>query len=159
PGWAAVLVLQGSTEDGLVQESCAQGSGGTPSCQPSPCNVLAPYYAGSVEAGERLMATSRQVESAQRRPLAACIVAMFPVSGADTYANTIAVVRCDDDNHVGDLRHAIAGVVNDGDIVDMSTLACSPITLHMGELATSRDITLQGPADHSLSILGKYNGV
>ncbi|HSE11735.1 MAG TPA: choice-of-anchor Q domain-containing protein, partial [Rudaea sp.] len=74
------------------------------------------------------------------------------------YANTINVTRCDDQNHIGDLRHGVAGAINDGDIVDMSALACpnSRISLQLGELATSRNITLLGPGKDQLTITGKY---
>jgi len=58
---------------------------------------------------------------------------------------------------IGDLRHGVAGA-GDGDTVDMSALACpnSRISLQLGALETSHDITLLGPGKDQLAITGKY---
>jgi hypothetical protein len=102
--------------------------------------------------------SARGLPSSRRNKLAASVAALFAISAPVLYANTITVTRCDDQNHIGDLRHGVAGAINDGDIVDMSALACpnSRISLQLGELATSHNITLQGPGRDQLVITGKY---
>src|SRR5580765_1037607 len=91
---------------------------------------------------------SRLPGRSRRQPLAACVSALFAISAPATYANTITVTRCDDHNIAGDLRHAVVAAMDD-DTVDMSALACpnSRISLQLGALATSHNITLLGPGE------------
>jgi hypothetical protein len=99
----------------------------------------------------------RFADTQRRKPLATAVATLFAISAPAIYANTISVTRCDDTNHIGDLRHGVAGA-NDGDTVDMSALICpsSRISLQLGELATSHNITLLGPGKNNLTITGKY---
>lgn len=71
---------------------------------------------------------------------------------------TRMVTSCADDDDPGTLRNVIAGAA-EGDIVDLSALTCSTITLTRGEIDTSvlgdnplYDITLQGPGRDALTI-------
>ena len=69
------------------------------------------------------------------KPLAVCIAALCGVSAADALAlgNTWNVTSCNDDNDAGTLRHVIAAPTTmSDDIVDLSGLACSTITLAAG---------------------------
>lgn len=92
------------------------------------------------------------------KPLTGCLAAALAAAAPGTCANSIPVTRCDDKGFVGDVRHAVAAAVTDGDIVNMSALVCpsSRISLQMGELATSHNITLLGPGRDKLVITGKY---
>ncbi|WP_300616904.1 choice-of-anchor Q domain-containing protein [Dokdonella sp.] len=59
-------------------------------------------------------------------------------------ANTVTVTNCNDSG-AGSLRDAVANVTTGG-TVDMTTLACSKITLTSGAIAIGQaDLTIQGP--------------
>ncbi|MBN8727089.1 MAG: hypothetical protein J0H15_05225 [Xanthomonadales bacterium] len=71
---------------------------------------------------------------------------------------TRPVTSCADDGDPGTLRNVLASA-EEGDIVDLSALTCSTITLTQGELDTSvlgehhlYDITVQGPGRDALTI-------
>lgn len=71
---------------------------------------------------------------------------------------TRPVTSCADDDDPGTLRNVLA-VAGEGDIVDLSALTCSTITLTQGEIDTSvlgehhlYDITVQGPGREALTI-------
>lgn len=90
----------------------------------------------------------------QRRVLVACIAALLAGDLAsartadhrsinDPFGDTLIVTNCDDDG-VGSLR-ATLGSATDGDVIDLTELECSTITLTSGELATTLDeIRLNG---------------
>ncbi|MEO7432968.1 MAG: choice-of-anchor Q domain-containing protein [Dokdonella sp.] len=71
---------------------------------------------------------------------------------------TLPVTSCLDDADPGTLRNVIAGAV-EGDVVDLSALTCSTITLTEGPIDTSAlgdhqlyDVTVQGPGRDALTI-------
>ncbi|MBA8889566.1 hypothetical protein FHW12_003812 [Dokdonella fugitiva] len=71
---------------------------------------------------------------------------------------TLPVTSCLDDGRAGSLRSVLAGAA-EGDVVDLSALTCSTITLTQGALDTSvlgdhhlYDVTLQGPGRDALTI-------
>jgi hypothetical protein len=84
--------------------------------------------------------------------LAATVAGAF---GSDTQAvaATLPVMSCADDGSVGTLRSVLAHSAT-GDIVDMSALTCSRITLASGALSVTSWITLQGPGQNALTIDG-----
>lgn len=72
--------------------------------------------------------------------------------------STLPVTNCLDDGSAGSLRSVLATAA-EGDVVDLSALACSTITLTQGPLDTSAlgehqlyDVTLQGPGRGALTI-------
>lgn len=67
-------------------------------------------------------------------------------------AGSVIVANCDDSGP-GSLRQAMLDAV-DGDTIDMSSLACSTITLSSGRLVTAASINLQGPGRDLLAIDG-----
>ncbi|MEO6688369.1 MAG: choice-of-anchor Q domain-containing protein [Dokdonella sp.] len=78
---------------------------------------------------------------------------MRPVVGkAPSSVASVPVTNCADDGSGGTLREAVATAV-DGSTIDMSALACSSITLAMGEIdIVVNNLTLLGRADGSLII-------
>jgi hypothetical protein len=67
-------------------------------------------------------------------------------------ATTLPVTSCADDGADGTLRRALASAVS-GDVVDLTALACSVITLESGALlASADDVTIVGPGPASLTI-------
>jgi hypothetical protein len=71
---------------------------------------------------------------------------------------TLPVTSCLDDGTPGTLRSVIAGAA-EGDVIDMTSLTCSTITLTQGAIDTSvlgdhhlYDVTLQGPGRDALTI-------
>jgi hypothetical protein len=103
--------------------------------------------------------------SMRRKPLAACLAAMFCLTApaAAVAATTWTVNTCDETNvgsgTTGTLRYAAANAVS-GDTIDLSTLACSTISLTTGGggvvLLAQSDITLKGPGKDALSIDGNH---
>jgi hypothetical protein len=67
-------------------------------------------------------------------------------------AGTIVVTNCDDSG-AGSLRDAVDNAVT-GDVIDLSSLACSAITLSTGLVSTVDDLTLRGPGAGALAIDG-----
>lgn len=75
--------------------------------------------------------------------------------------DTLPVTSCLDDDGAGTLRSVVAGAA-EGDIIDLSALTCSTITLTEGPINTSvadgtnmlYDLTLQGPGRDALTIDG-----
>ena len=116
-----------------------------------------------------------------RKCLPACIAALFAVHSLAASAVEDAIRKpasgnvlpspgslrtvdnCDDSGQ-GSLRDAVANAVS-GDVIDLTQLACSEITLFNGKLAvTVSDLTLLGPgsgpdASHRLTIYGWYDRV
>lgn len=67
-------------------------------------------------------------------------------------AGTVVVTTCDDSG-AGSLRDAVENAVT-GDVVDLSSLTCSAITLATGLVSTVDDLTLHGPGASALAIDG-----
>lgn len=71
---------------------------------------------------------------------------------------TITVESCADDGTVGTLRYAFEHA-SDGDLIDLSALTCSPITLTSGEIvATVPNLHVQGPGQNVLTVDGNDSG-
>lgn len=96
-----------------------------------------------------------------RRTLSACIAAICAAAATSVTATvpaspaaptSIVVTNCDDSG-TGSLRDAVTNAAS-GDVVDLTQLACSTITLTSGVIATPLDdLTLLGPGP-GLSIVG-----
>ena len=103
------------------------------------------------------------LQQSRRKPLAACVAAIFALSAPEAIAATVNVTNCNDSG-MGSLRAAVAAAGN-GDTVDMSALptlySCSTITLRTGAITVNQnDLTLTGPATGTaVQITGKYMGV
>jgi len=120
-----------------------------------------------------------QVRTFQRRSLAACIAALLAVNTVAASADDEAIValtpgnvlpapngfvrtvtNCDDSGP-GSLRDTVFNAIS-GDVIDLTQLACSEITLYTGKIAlTKNDVTLLGPglgpdATNHLTIRGYY---
>lgn len=86
------------------------------------------------------------------RPLAAALVSMFGLAARDA-CSAPAVTNCND-NGDGSLRAAVAAAA-EGDVIDMTALQCSLITLNNGAIAvTQNDLTISGPGSDKLEISG-----
>jgi len=83
-------------------------------------------------------------------PLAHDVLARAPVQARSGF--TVAVDQCSE----GALRSAVASATN-GATVDLTALSNCTITLTAGEIAIGVDnLTVQGPADTSLTLSGNY---
>ncbi len=77
---------------------------------------------------------------------------IFGAPRAHSSSITITVTTCADDGSAGSLRDAVENA-NDGDIIDLSQLTCSLITLQHGALASAvPSLTIQGPGIDALTI-------
>ncbi|HEX7770269.1 MAG TPA: choice-of-anchor Q domain-containing protein [Dokdonella sp.] len=72
-------------------------------------------------------------------------------------AGSIVVANCDDAGP-GSLRQAFVDAVDD-DVIDLTGLACSTITLTSGALVSSASLTLQGPGAANLAIDGNASSL
>jgi hypothetical protein len=122
------------------------------------------------------------VPALQRRSLAACIAALFAVTTITASADNKAiappksgavptspngfvrtVTNCDDSGP-NSLRDTVLNAMG-GDVIDLTQLTCSDITLFTGKIAlASNDMTLLGPglgpeASNHLTIHGYYDRV
>lgn len=101
--------------------------------------------------------------STRRKPLAACVAALFAVSAPAAYANSVFVTNCNDSG-VGSLRAAVAAAA-DSDTVDMAGLtsassgcSASKITLTTGDVVVNQNnLTIVGPGTTNLTITAKYS--
>ncbi|WP_440222723.1 IPTL-CTERM sorting domain-containing protein [Dokdonella sp. MW10] len=99
---------------------------------------------------ERLRRTGDGFEQIQRARLEAGWEKARTV--APRPAGTTPVTSCADDGSAGTLRDVIANAV-DGDVVDLSALTCSSITLTTGGLAVNVDnLSVIGPGAAALTI-------
>jgi parallel beta-helix repeat protein len=101
--------------------------------------------------------SSSSLSSSRRKPLAACVAAIFAFSAPAIYANSVFVTNCNDSG-VGSLRAAVAAAA-DSDVVDATQLSgvCSTITLKTGDIAvTQNNLTIDGPGMMDLTISAKY---
>jgi len=92
-----------------------------------------------------------------RLPLAAALISTGCGAPQDVFANILTVSNCNDAG-AGSLRSALGAATND-DVVDMTQLMCSTITLatSSGALQTSAsaaNLTVNGPTGHVLTIDG-----
>lgn len=99
----------------------------------------------------------------KRRPLAACIAAAMTLASPLALATTWTVNTCDEANTgsgtTGSLRYAAAHAANMNDVIDMTGLACSTISLTTGAIAfTQYNLNVNGPGKDKLTITGKLNG-
>ena len=84
------------------------------------------------------------------RPIAAALTALFGMASLDAIAAP-AVTNCLDSG-VGSLRASVHDAV-EGDVVDMTNLQCSPISLTTGAIAVARDnLSIKGPGSDKLEI-------
>ena len=81
-------------------------------------------------------------------PIAAYLVAALALNTwtSTVCASTQQVTNCADDNSAGSLRKAVKAATS-GDVIDMTTLPCSLITLKLGAIPVPlNNLTLQGPS-------------
>ena len=103
---------------------------------------------------------------ARRKPIAACVAAVFSLATPMAMATTIWTVNtCDQANvgtgTTGSLRYAAANALS-GDTIDMTGLVCSTISLSTGDGAVffpQDDITLKGPGKNALTVSGNNDRV
>ena len=96
------------------------------------------------------------------RRLAQCVAALLALSPALATSATWTVNSCSEavsgSGKTGTLRYAVAHAAS-GDVVDMSHLSCSTISLHTGAIHIAQDtLTLEGKRNTRLTLTGKYNG-
>lgn len=98
------------------------------------------------------------------RRLAHCVATLLALSPplAMALPTTWTVNSCSDavsgSGTSGTLRYAVQHAAS-GDVVDMSHLSCSTISLHTGAIHIAQSsLTLEGNNNHRLTITGKYNG-
>lgn len=72
---------------------------------------------------------------------------------ASAFAAVLPVTSCADDDSPGTLRQVAATALR-GDEIDMRQLSCSAITLEHGEVTLQHNVSLRGPANRSLTIVG-----
>ena len=90
-----------------------------------------------------------------RRPLAACLVALCAWSNGQAQVFTVPVLNCDDHGN-NSLRDAVTSS-SSGDVIDMTQLACSTISLTTGAIVIAHaisDLTMVGPANRTLTVTG-----
>ena len=107
--------------------------------------------------------SSPMLQQSQRKPLAACVAAIFALSAPSAIANTVVVTNCSDSDP-GSLRDAIgAATTMDGDTISMTGLpamGCSVISLFTGAVTISKNnLTLTGPSSGvTISSMDYNNG-
>jgi hypothetical protein len=98
------------------------------------------------------MASMPHALSVRRLPLAAVFASTLGVATHCAWAAP-AVTNCNDGGD-GSLRAAVVGAA-DGDLIDMSALQCSVITLQNGAIGiTQNNLTLSGPGADLLELRG-----
>jgi hypothetical protein len=100
----------------------------------------------------------------QAQRLAGSVAALLALSSPLALAlpTTWTVNSCSDatsgSGTTGTLRYAVKHAAS-GDVVDMTHLTCSKISLHTGAIQVPQSrLTLEGPGRDRLEITGKYNG-
>ena len=84
------------------------------------------------------------------RPIAAALASLFGLASLDAIAAP-AVTNCLDSG-VGSLRTSVHDA-GEGDVIDMTNLQCSPISLTTGAIAVTRDnLSIKGPGADKLEI-------
>lgn len=92
----------------------------------------------------------------RRKPLAACVAAVFSLSAPAAYATQV-VTNCNDSG-AGSLRSAVAAAAS-GELVDATGLngVCSVISLQTGDIGIGQNsLTIRGPGMDKLTVTGKY---
>jgi hypothetical protein len=93
----------------------------------------------------------------QLRPLAAVLATLWAASAAVSAPANIVVTNCADSG-TGSLRDAINTAVSD-DVIDMTHLSCSTISLTTGALVMGQSIIeINGPGQNKLTIDGGSKG-
>lgn len=110
--------------------------------------AITPITAG-LHAGEVWARARDRLDGLQRQR------ALASRSSPDRPAATVPVSNCNDLG-AGSLRAALNASVN-GDIIDLSELTCSTITLTSGALYFNKDISLTGPGAAALTISASYS--
>lgn len=88
-----------------------------------------------------------------RQSIAAASTAQSIAKSA-THPDSITVTNCDDSGS-GSLRDAVQNLAASGDVIDLTQLTCSTISLTTGSIIVAEnDLTLRGPASDSLTIDG-----
>jgi len=90
-----------------------------------------------------------------RRPLAVCLIALCAWSDVEAQVFTVPVLNCDDHGN-NSLRDAVTSSTS-GDVIDMTQLACSTISLTTGAIVIAHavaDLTMVGPANRVLTVTG-----
>lgn len=103
-----------------------------------------------------------EIRHLQRALLPRVVVALLVGAPLCAIGATLPVTTCADDGSPGTLRSVIGSAAN-GDVVDLTGLACSTITLTEGAIdATNlgvnplRNLTIQGPGSGALTISGDH---
>ena len=88
-------------------------------------------------------------------PLSVALLGALACLGlqASAIAAVLPVTSCADDDASGTLR-SVAATALAGDEIDMRRLSCSTITLERGQITLLHNVSLRGPADRSLTIVG-----
>jgi hypothetical protein len=103
---------------------------------------------------ERLLLSLHEQRAALKRQLASRV---HPASVAPNRPPALVSVSNCDDSGAGSLREAFTNAVS-GDVIDLTSLGCSSITLTSGALTTSvDDLTVNGPGPAQLAIDGGNN--
>lgn len=120
--------------------------------------AVAGAAAPSAPASEAIAAQRYALRLHARQARAADPQASSHDAGPAPRGATLPVTSCADDDAPGTLRNVLASA-SEGDVVDLSALTCSTITLTQGPIDTSAlgehqlyDVTLQGPGRDALTI-------
>jgi hypothetical protein len=102
------------------------------------------------------MLSRNSLHSLPIKRLVTCLLVPFAIGNlacSPVVAATLPVTNCNDAGN-GSLRAALA-LAHSGDIISLTALTCSRISLTTGELLISvNDLTLQGPGADALTIAG-----
>ncbi|MFO1506592.1 MAG: hypothetical protein U1F23_05875 [Lysobacterales bacterium] len=118
-------------------------------------NSLNPKLTGPATGIDRL-------RTPPRHPLVLCLGALLAAAAPfdPVHAATLPVTSCADDGSPGTLRSVIDSA-HDNDVVDLTQLTCSTITLTQGTIGTDylsehplNYLTIQGPGREALTISG-----
>jgi hypothetical protein len=95
-------------------------------------------------------------------PLAGCLATLFSSAAPAVVPTTWTVNSCSDADTgtglTGTLRYGVDNAAS-GDIIDMSALACSTITLKAGAIPVAQNsLTVTGPGKDKLTITGNDSG-
>jgi hypothetical protein len=116
-----------------------------------------PAGADALQPGEgHTVIPTRPTPRPPLHPLAAVIaLALAGASFTGARADILPVTSCADDGSPGTLRSVVA-LAHDGDVVDMTQLTCSTITLQEGQInpCTVTELTINGPGRDRLTIDG-----
>jgi len=103
------------------------------------------------------------LDSRRRHPLAACIATAMALTSPLALATTWTVNTCDEantgSNTTGSLRYAAAHAADQNDVIDMTGLSCSTISLTTGAIVFAQhNLNVNGPGRDKLTITGKHSG-